>query len=108
MLLDKFLYGRPSQRLLQDLADHGLNMSSGTLTGDLQAIAPLFKPLDIALQCKLRSEPYWHADETRWAVFVDVQGKVGHRWYLCVFHCSSVVHYVLGGCSIFQFEYQFA
>ena len=94
VLLDKFLYGRPSQRLLQDLADHGLNMSAGTLTGGLQAIAPLFKPLDKALQLKLRSEPYWHA-ETRWAVFVDVQGKVGHRWYLWVFHSSSVVHYVI-------------
>ncbi len=95
VLLDKFLYGRPSQRLLQDLADHGLHMSAGTLTGGLQAIAPLFKPLDTALQLKLRSEPYWHADETRWAVFVDVQGKVGHRWYLWVFHSSSVVHYVI-------------
>ena len=95
VLLDKFLYGRPSQRLLQDLADHGLNMSPGTLAGGLQAIAPLFKPLDAALQSKLRSEPYWHADETRWAVFVNIAGKVGHRWYLWVFHSSSVVHYVI-------------
>ena len=95
VLLDKFLYGRPSQRLLQDLAAHGLNMSPGTLSGGLQAIAPLFKPLNEALQSKLRSEPHWHADETRWAVFVDVQGKVGHRWYLWVFHSSSVVHYVI-------------
>jgi len=95
VLLDKFAYGRPSQRLLQDLADHGLNMSPGTLAGGLQAIAPLFKPLDDALQSKLRSEPYWHADETRWAVFVDVVGKVGHRWYLWVFQSCSVVHYVI-------------
>jgi transposase len=70
-------------------------MSAGTLAGGLQSIAPLFKPLDKALQLKLRSEPYWHADETRWAVFVDVQGKVGQRWYLWVFHSSSVIHYVI-------------
>lgn len=95
VLLDKFAYGRPSQRLLQDLADHGLNMAPGTLAGGLRAIAPLCKPLDDALQSKLRSEPYWHADETRWAVFVDVQGKVGHRWYLWVFQSCSVVHYVI-------------
>jgi transposase len=31
VLLDKFLYGRPSQRLLHDLSDHGLNLSAGTL-----------------------------------------------------------------------------
>jgi transposase len=95
VLLDKFAYGRPSQRLLQDLADHGLNMASGTLAGGLQAIAPLFKPLDDALQSKLRTEPYWHADETRWAVFVEILGKVGHRWYMWVFQSCSVVHYVV-------------
>jgi transposase len=95
VLLDKFLYGRPSHRLLLDLADHGLNMSPGTLAGGLHALAPLFEPLDQALLSKLRSEPHWHADETRWAVFVEVQGKVGHRWYLWVFHSRSVVHYVL-------------
>jgi len=95
VLLDKFAYGRPSHRLLQDLADHGLNMAPGTLAGGLQAIAPLFKPLDDALLSKLRTEPYWHADETRWAVFVDVLGKVGHRWYMWVFQSCSVVHYVV-------------
>lgn len=95
VLLDKFLYGRPSHRLLQDLAGHGLQMSPGTLAGGLAAIAPLFEPLEQALVRKLRSESHWHADETRWAVFVELAGKVGHRWYLWVFHSNSVVHYVL-------------
>lgn len=95
VLLDKFLYGRPSHRLLQDLADHGLNMLPGTLAGGLQGLAALFEPLDQALVHKLRSESHWHADETRWAVFVELVGKVGHRWYLWVFHSKSVVHYVL-------------
>ena len=95
VLLDKFLYGRPSHRLIQDLADHGLPMSPGTLAGGLQALAPLFEPLDHALAAKLRSQSHWHADETRWAVFVELAGKVGHRWYLWVFHSSAVVHYVL-------------
>lgn len=95
VLLDKFLYGRPSHRLLQDLADHGLNLSAGTLVGGLQTLAPLFEPLEQAFVAKLRSASHWHADETRWAVFIDVAGKVGHRWYLWVFHSNSVVHYVL-------------
>ena len=34
-------------------------------------------------------------DETRWAVFMDIEGKVGHRWRLWVYHDRSVVHYVL-------------
>ena len=95
VLLDKFRYGRPSHRLLQDFADHGLRMSPGTLAGGLQAIAPLLEPIDKALLAKLRSEPHWHADETRWAVFTEVVGKMGHRWRLWVFHSRSVVHYVL-------------
>jgi len=95
VLLDKFLYGRPSQRLLHELADHGLCMSAGTLAGGLHTLAPLFAPLHEALRDKLRSEPHWHADETRWEVFVELQGKVGHRWYLWVFQSRSVVHYVL-------------
>ena len=79
VLLDKFAYGRPSQRLVQDLADHDLQMSPGTLAGGLKAIAPLFEPFNQALITQLRSEQHWHADETRWAVFVDIEGKAGHR-----------------------------
>ena len=52
VLLDKFLYGRPSHRLLQDLADHGLHMPAGTLAGGLKAIAPLFEPLEQAMVLK--------------------------------------------------------
>ncbi len=48
-----------------------------------------------ALLAKVRSEPHWHADETRWEVFADVDGKVGHRWYLWVFESSSVAYYEL-------------
>ena len=95
VLLDKYLYGRPSHRLLQDLGHHGLDMAPGTLAGGLQTLAPLFDPLVGAMLAKLRSEQHWHADETRWAVFVPMDGKVGHRWYLWVYHSASVVHYVL-------------
>ena len=95
VLLDKYLYGRPSHRLLQDLAHHGLDMPPATLTGGLQTLAPLFEPLEAAMLEKLRSERHWHADETRWAVFVPMEGKIGHRWYLWVYHSTSVVHYVL-------------
>ena len=95
VLRDKFLYGRPSHRLRPDFSDHGLNMSAGPLAGGLHSMAPFFKPLDIALRTQLCSESHGHADETRWAVFIEVEGKRGHRWYLWVFHSPSVVHYVL-------------
>lgn len=95
VLLDKFLYGRPSYRLVQDLADQGLNLPMGSLTGGLRAIAPLFAPFNEALLGKLRSEDHWYADETRWEVFVEIEGKSGHRWYLWVFQSRAVSYYVL-------------
>jgi transposase len=42
-----------------------------------------------------REQELWHADETRWEVFVTVEGKAGHRWYLWVFHAKDVVVFVL-------------
>ena len=95
VLLDKYLYGRPSDRLLQDLSSRGLEMAPGTLAGGLQKIAPLFEPIDQALLQRLRMQTHWHADETRWAMFVQIEGKVGYRWYLWVFCSKEVVHYVL-------------
>jgi transposase len=94
-LLDKFLYGRASTRWLQAMADRGLKISAGSLSGGLQAIAPLFDPLYRALLPRLREEPHWHADETRWEVFVERADKAGHRWYLWVFQSCSVVYYAL-------------
>jgi transposase len=94
-LLDKFLYGRASTRWIQAMADRGHTISAGSLSGGLRAIAPLFEPLYQALLPRLREEPHWHADETRWEVFVEREGKAGHRWYLWVFQSCSVVYYAL-------------
>jgi len=91
-LLSKFLYGQPTHRLLQDWTDQGLHIAQGTLTDGLARLAPLFAPLT---QAALRAHTHWHADETRWEVFAEHEGKVGHRWYLWVFQSATVVHYVL-------------
>jgi hypothetical protein len=45
VLLDKFLFYRPTYRLLADLRQHGLDLSLGTLTDGLQRLLPLFAPL---------------------------------------------------------------
>jgi transposase len=95
LLLSKFSYGQPTHRLLRDWSDYELTLSPGTLTGGLRTLVPLFEPLEDALHCRLQSENRWHADETRWMVFAETEGKIGHRWYLWVFHSESVVHFVL-------------
>jgi transposase len=95
VLLDKFAFGRPTRRLLADLASHGLDLSAGTLTDGLQRLAPLFQPLYEALVAKSRQMDHWHADETRWLVFVSLPDKSGHRWYLWAFQSEAVVVFVL-------------
>jgi transposase len=95
VLLDKYLFQRPTQRLLADWRSHGLDLAEGSLTGGLQQLLPLFEPLYDALVARSRQQPLWHADETRWLVFASVEGKVGYRWYLWVFHAEEVVVFVL-------------
>jgi transposase len=44
---------------------------------------------------KNQKEKHWHADETRWEVFEEVEGKVSSRWYLWVFKSTSSVYFKL-------------
>ena len=44
---------------------------------------------------KNRQMDHWHADETRWLVFVSLPDKSGHRWYLWAFQSEAVVVFVL-------------
>jgi len=95
LLVDKYLSSRPTYRLLADLATRDLDLSLGTVTAALQRLVPLFEPLYEALAAHSRQQPLWHGDETRWLVFATVEGKVGFRWYLWVFHAQEVVVFVL-------------
>src|SRR4051812_9858987 len=95
VLLDKFLFYRPTYRLLEDLATQGLDLSQGTLTDGLQRLLPLFEPLYDLLVEHSQAQALWHADETRWLVFATWESKVGYRWYLWVFHAADVVVFVL-------------
>jgi transposase len=95
LLMDKYLSYRPTYRLLADLRTHDLDLSLGTVTDALQRVLPLFEPVYEALADHSRRQPLWHGDETRWLVFATVEGKVGFRWYLWVFHSEEVVVFVL-------------
>jgi transposase len=95
VLLDKYLFYRPTCRLLADLATHGLDLSQGSLTDGLKRLTPLFEPVYQKLVEHSQKQKLWHADETRWLVFVTCEGKVGYRWYLWVFHADEVVVFIL-------------
>lgn len=93
VLLDKYLYSRPTQRLCQELEHHGFHLSPGTITDGLQRLQGLFEPLMPILYERQMTEKLFHGDETRWEVFEEIEGKTGYRWYLWVMQSVSVVYY---------------
>lgn len=93
ILLGKFLYAQPLNRILRELRGYGLSLSPGTITGGLHKIAALFTPLKQAWYEHQMSESRFHNDESRWEVFTAVDGKVGHRWYLWVTRSPEVIYY---------------
>jgi transposase len=95
ILLDKFASYRPTQRLLEHWRLLGLDLAAGTVTDGLQRLEPLFQPILEALRQRNRLSPYKQADETRWLVFVEQQGKVGFGWWLWVFNSEDTVVYIL-------------
>jgi len=95
VLLSKFHYAQPTHRYLEDLSDQALPVSPGTVAGGLQKILPLFKPVMEELYQQQMTETLFHNDETRWEVFVEMEGKVGSRWYLWVTRSESVVYFIL-------------
>jgi transposase len=95
LLLDKYLFYRPTHRLLADWRSRGLDVAAGSLTGGLRQLLPLFEPLYEALIKRSQQQVLWHGDETRWLVFQSIDGKVGYHWYLWVFHADEAVVFVL-------------
>jgi transposase len=95
ILRRKFEFFTPLYRLLAELRSHGLNLSSGTITGGLHKLVPLFEPLYQQLVEHNRDEGHWHADETRWLVFAKHPGKASFSWTLWVFVARESVVFVL-------------
>lgn len=95
ILLDKFASHRPTQRLLEQWRYLGLDLAPGTITDGLRRLEPLFSPIMEALRKRNRQSHYKQADETRWLVFVEVQGKVGFGWWLWAFSSKDTVVYIL-------------
>ena len=83
MLLDKYLYGRPTYRLGEELSHLGLPLAQGTVTDGLPKIAALFEPLMPLLRQRQMGEKLFHGDETRWKVFEEVEGKTGKKAKHC-------------------------
>jgi len=96
LILEKYLHQRPLYRICQALSIEGMRSpSQGTLTGGLKRIGALLQPLYTRILERSRSAAHWHMDETRWLVFVEVEGKAGHRWWLWVVVTQDTCVFIL-------------
>lgn len=95
ILLAKYFNHQPIERLLASWKLTGLNLAPSTVNAGLKRLEPLFAPIYTALQERNRLSPYQQADETRWLVFIEKEGKEGHRWWLWVFNGVDTSVFVL-------------
>ena len=95
LLLEKFHLQRPMHRTIEQLRLLGLSLAPGTIVDGLKRIEPLMTPIYEAIRIHHVLSAYFHADETRWKVFVEKAGEIGHRWWLWLFAGEDSVVYVL-------------
>lgn len=95
ILIDKYFSHRPTERLLAQWQLLGLDLAAGTVADGLRRLEPLFQPVYEAVLARNAQSAYMQADETRWLVFIEVEGKNGHRWWLWVFLGHDTVAYRL-------------
>jgi len=93
VLLNKFRYCQPTNRLLNQYAELGLPISAGTITGGLKALKHLFQPVYDALYNQQMTEDRFHNDESGWKVFETVDDKIGNKWWIWVCRSASVVFF---------------
>ncbi len=93
VLLTKFHYCQPTNRLLNQYAELGLPISPGTIAGGLKRLKELFQPVYDALYSHQMTEDRFHNDESGWKVFENVEGKIGNKWWLWVSRSVSVVYF---------------
>ena len=98
VLLDKYASYRPTERLLGQLEQYDLDLPAGTVNDGLKRIEPMVQPIYDALRERNRQGDFHQADETRWLVFVLLDGKKGHGWWLWVILGRDTVVYLLD-CS---------
>jgi transposase len=95
ILLDKYFSYRPTERLLASWRLLGLDLAPGTVTDGLEQLEVLLRPIDEALKRRNSRGDLHQGDETRWRVFIALEGKEGYGWWLWVVLGPDTVVYLL-------------
>jgi transposase len=97
ILLDKYFSYRPTERLLASWRLLGLDLAPGTVTDGLRRLEVLLRPIYEALKERNPHGDLHQGDETRWRVFIALEGKEGYGWWLWVMLGPDTVIYLLDG-----------
>jgi transposase len=73
----------------------GLDLAPGTVTDGLRRLEVLLRPIYEALKRRNPQGDLHQGDETRWPVFVALEGKEGYGWWLWVIKGPDTVVYLL-------------
>jgi transposase len=95
ILLDKYFSYRPTERLLASWRLLGLDLAPGTVTDGLRRLEVLLRPIYEALKERNPQGDLHQGDETRWRVFIALEGKEGYGWWLWVVLGPDTVIYLL-------------
>jgi transposase len=95
-LIDKYMNHMPVQRQVFQMTLYGVEVSPSTIFGGFKFLnREYIKPLYEAMVRELQKASHWYADETRWYVFIDIEGKTNHRWMMWCFISSNIRLFVL-------------
>jgi transposase len=95
ILLDKYFTYRPTERLLASWRLGDLDLAAGTVTDGLQRLEVLLRPIYEAIKQRNPQGDLHQGDETRWRVFVPLEGKEGYGWWLWLVKSLDTVVYLL-------------
>jgi transposase len=95
ILLDKYFTYRPTERLLASWRLSGLDLAAGTVTDGLERLELLLRPVYEAIKQRNPQGDLHQGDETRWRVFVLLEGKEGYGWWMWLVKGLDTVAYLL-------------
>jgi transposase len=95
VLLRKFDLWMPLERTIREWRELDVPISAGTWCGVFQRLVPLLVALAEAIYRTAQEQRQFLMDETRWEVFVEVEGKDSHRWWLWVVVTPKAKVYIL-------------
>lgn len=96
LLIRKYMFSVPLQRILQELSLKGMHLSSGTVIGGMKVIDGLLMILYEQIMDHCRGADFWNGDETSWRVFEENSGaRSKKQWWFWLIASMDAIVYLL-------------